>query len=180
MGMIDETISAINNLSKKSIAILIPIVITILIVFPIINSLLIVPAQVNIQYDMLIKLREISKIETKDQVELKLIDSIKSKAFESANPKEITLDFPTLYYSNLIKFYSSIILWAIVFVMLIFQKQKLLLKIGSLILVAVFAFIIGYIGLLIPDIVSPWVNYFGFPIIQVIFLAIVLNVKPKT
>ena len=51
-------------------------------------------------------------------------------------------------------------------------------KVFALLLVALFGGIFGGIGSIIPTIVNPWVNYVGYPVLQLIAL-IALTIKPK-
>ena len=51
-------------------------------------------------------------------------------------------------------------------------------KVLALLLVALFGGILGGIGSIIPTIVNPWVNYIGYPVLQLIAL-ITLTIKPK-
>ena len=51
-------------------------------------------------------------------------------------------------------------------------------KVFALLLVALFGGIFGGIGSIIPTIVNPWVNYIGYPVLQLIAL-IALTIKPK-
>lgn len=51
-------------------------------------------------------------------------------------------------------------------------------KILAFVLVALFGGILGWIGSVIPTIANPWVNYIGYPVLQLIAL-IALTIKPK-
>lgn len=57
-----------------------------------------------------------------------------------------------------------------------FEDKKA--KILAFLLLALFGGILGGIGYIIPIIFNPWVNYFGYPILQLIIL-IALIAKPK-
>lgn len=51
-------------------------------------------------------------------------------------------------------------------------------KVLALLLLALFGGILGWIGYIIPTIFNPWINYIGYPVLQLIAL-IALAIKPK-
>lgn len=57
-----------------------------------------------------------------------------------------------------------------------FENKKM--KVLAFLLLALFGGILGAIGYIIPIIFNPWVNYIGYPILQLIIL-IALIAKPK-
>jgi len=91
----------------------------------------------------------------------------------------LSFDIKKAYKDDPWKFYSATIIWILCFYLLLFQKMKFIQKVGSLIMVILFIIGIGIIGLLLPDIYSPWINYIGFPILQIIFLISLLDIKTK-
>jgi len=59
------------------------------------------------------------------------------------------------------------------------KKLKWYMKIASIIMVLIFIAAIGAIGLLLPTIGSPWVNYFIYPALQLVLLGSILDIKTK-
>lgn len=51
-------------------------------------------------------------------------------------------------------------------------------KVLAFLLLALFGGILGWIGYIIPNIFNPWINYVGYPVLQLIIL-IALVIKPK-
>jgi hypothetical protein len=79
------------------------------------------------------------------------------------------------------KFLSGSILGILLMIVALFAKyEKAILKIVGFILVGVFAAIIGGIGLLIPTFDPPMINYFGYPIVQLILLIIGVSAYQKS
>jgi len=46
-----------------------------------------------------------------------------------------------------------------------------------MLMIVLFILVVGYIGLLLPTIGTPWVNYFLYPILQIIFFISFLDIK---
>ncbi|MDD3231088.1 MAG: hypothetical protein PHE09_18020, partial [Oscillospiraceae bacterium] len=57
-----------------------------------------------------------------------------------------------------------------------FEDQKT--KVFAFLLLALFGGVLGWIGYIIPTIFNPWINYIGYPVLQLIAL-IALAVKPN-
>ncbi len=51
-------------------------------------------------------------------------------------------------------------------------------KISAFLLLALFGAILGWIGRMIPTIIDPWINYIGYPVLQLSVL-LPLAIKPK-
>ena len=69
------------------------------------------------------------------------------------------------------------LLFILVLIAFLFQKQKWYIKIASFIMLIIIILGIGAIGLLLPTIINPWFNYIGYPILQIIFLISLLDLK---
>ncbi len=79
--------------------------------------------------------------------------------------------------SNWGKFLSGFSLWILFSVIFIFDKKNSIgKKIGSILVLLIVGAIFGGVGMLIPIIYSPWVNYIGYPALQLVVL-IILVVK---
>ena len=104
--------------------------------------------------------------EIEEQRELAFSSTISSKQTQSKVP--------------LIKFLSGgILAWIVTLCvpfMNTFENKKA--KILAFLLLALFGGFLGWIGYIVPIIINPWVNYIGYPILQIIML-IALTVKPK-
>lgn len=58
------------------------------------------------------------------------------------------------------------------------EWQDLLQMILAFLLLVLFGGILGGVGYIIPTLFNPWINYIGYPVLQLIAL-IALAIKPK-
>jgi len=109
-------------------------------------------------------------------IKYSMLDSTFNKEKYIEN-NQISINFINRYKNCPGKFYSGILLWLIVLVAALFQKQKWYMKIAMMLMIVLFILVVGYIGLLLPTIGTPWVNYFLYPILQIIFFISFLDIK---
>lgn len=161
MGVISDTFSAALLINKKNIKIVVIFVLIIGILSPLIDSLFIKPTQIQQEIAILKEINKIKEIEIQNNIE----------------NNQISINFINRYKNCPGKFYSGILLWLIVLVAALFQKQKWYMKIAMMLMIVLFILVVGYIGLLLPTIGTPWVNYFLYPILQIIFFISFLDIK---
>jgi len=147
------------------------------ILFPIIDSLIIKPIQIEQQISILTKINEFEKVTYTSDIEQRLRLDILSKAEKLIEKNQVSINLATRYNDDPWKFYSGVIFWLFVLIAFLFQKQKWYIKIGSFIMLIIIILGIGAIGLLLPTIINPWVNYISYPILQIIFLISLLDLK---
>lgn len=161
MGVISDTFSAALLINKKNIKIVVIFVLIIGMLSPLIDSLFIKPTQIQQEIAILKEINKIKEIEIQNNIE----------------NNQISINFINRYKNCPGKFYSGILLWLIVLVAALFQKQKWYMKIAMMLMIVLFILVVGYIGLLLPTIGTPWVNYFLYPILQIIFFISFLDIK---
>lgn len=179
MGVISDAFSAALLINKKNIKIVVIFILIIGILYPFIDSIFIKPTQIQQEIQILNQINEIEMIETRTDLENRLKNDIESKVDNYIANKQISIDLIARYKNDPWKFYSGIVLWLIVFVAIFFQKQKWYMKIAMILMVGLFILCIGSIGLLLPTLGTPWVNYIIYPILQIIFLISSLDIKTK-
>lgn len=179
MGVISDAFSTALLINKKNIKLVVLFVLVIGMLFPLIDSLLIKPTQIQQEIAILNEINKIEEIEMQTDIEKRLKDDIEKKVEKYIENNQISINLINRYNSDPWKFYSGILLWVIVLVAIIFQKNKWYMKIAMMLMVVFFILCIGFVGLLLPTIGSPWVNYFLYPILQIIFLVSLLDIKAK-
>jgi len=177
MGVISDTFSAALLINKKNIKIVVIFVLIIGMLSPLIDSLFIKPTQIQQEIAILKEINKIKEIEIQNNIEKRLKDDIEKKLEKYIENNQISINFINRYKNCPGKFYSGILLWLIVLVAALFQKQKWYMKIAMMLMIVLFILVVGYIGLLLPTIGTPWVNYFLYPILQIIFFISFLDIK---
>jgi hypothetical protein len=161
------------KITRKNIVIFMLLLILFLILLPLINKLFLIPIQINQKINLYKELVFIASNDEENEILFNLrtliFDDIKLLQTDNV----IIFDFFELYKNNRIKFYTGIVIPLLICFLLLFQKDKLHSKFFGIIIMALIGFIAGYIGMLIPNIVSPKVNYIGYPIIQIIILVLI-------
>ena len=179
MGIFNESLNTILLVNKKNIKNVIIFIIAFGVLYPFIDSLIIKPIQIQQELSIFKDIKTLDKVESYSEVQKQLYDDINNKIEKYLSTNSLSFDIKQAYKDDPWKFYSATIIWILCFFALLFQKLKLIQKVGSLIVVVLFIIGIGVIGLLLPDIYSPWINYIGFPTLQIIFLISLLDIKTK-
>lgn len=180
MGIISDLFSAAVMITNKNIKVAIILVLIVGIFFPVIDSLLIKPIQIEQEISVLNKIHDLEGKEFSSEIEKRLKNDIELKVKKYLENNQVSINLKQRFYADPWKFYSGISVWVIVLFMLVIQKKtKWYMKIASIIMVLIFIAVIGAIGLLLPTIGSPWVNYFLYPALQLVFIGSILDIKTK-
>lgn len=104
-----------------------------------------------------------------EQQRERTVNSIINKVLNTANGVIYNEQSKEIYW---LKFFSSTIWLLILDIFIPFMKtfKKRSDKIMAFIVVSLFTILLGWIGTLIPTIIAPKVNYFGWPLLQLIFI----------
>jgi hypothetical protein len=170
MSIISDIVNTALNINKKNIKVIIILILLFLLLLPVLNKIIIIPVQLSQEIELLNKIVEINKVIPKSAEENQLKQKILADVRKFLEERSFTFDPFELYKNNPGKFFSGISLWILVFILLLFQKIKFISKIAAMILVLIIGLFLGYISMLIPDLFSPWINYIGFPLLQIIFI----------
>jgi hypothetical protein len=180
MGIISDIFSALSMITKKNIKIFIVVFIIIGMLFPLIDSLLIKPIQIEQEISILNRIHDLEGMDLSTEVEKQIKADIDLKVEKYFENNQVSINLKQRYIEDPWKLYSGILFWIIILFILMFQKNlKWYMKIASCFVVLILIVAIGAIGLLLPTMGSPWVNYFMYPLIQIVFLASLLDLKPK-
>ena len=179
MSIINESLTSILQINKKNLKIVVIFILICGVCYPFIDSLFIKPVQIEQEISILTKINDLSNRKLSKDIELKLYADINAKAEKLITNNQISENLIYRYNNDPWKLYSGILLWIIVLIALLFQKQKLMMKIAPIFLLILIIAGIGAIGLMLPTIISPWVNYFGYPLLQIVFLVSSMDIKPE-
>ncbi|WP_394697947.1 hypothetical protein [uncultured Sphaerochaeta sp.] len=180
MGIISDLFSTILMITKKNIKAVIIILLILGMLFPLIDSLLIKPIQIDQEISVLNKIHELEKVEFSTEIEKQLKRDIDQKVERYLDHNHVSISLKQRYFEDPWKLYSGIMIWVILLFVLVFRKElKWYMRIASVFLVILFISGIGAVGLLLPTLGSPWVNYFMYPIIQIVFLVSAMDIKTK-
>ena len=180
MGVISDLFSAILMIKQKNIKIVIIILLIIGMLLPLIDSLLIKPIQIEQEISVLNKIHELEEKEFSTEIEKQLKSDIDLKIEKYLDNNQVSINLKQRYDEDPWKLYSGISFWVIILIILLLKKElKWYMKIATIIMVLLFIAIIGTIGLLLPTLGSPWVNYFVYPVIQIVFMISMLDIKTK-
>ena len=172
-----------NLKNPKLYAVLAALLIIVAIVFPYIDANFFFYNRIEERVSILQSLSEIDREKVSQSPALQeeydaIISEIK-KQRELSISNAISFDQPKNHVP-LLKFLSGgVLAWIIALwvpFMNTFQDSKA--KVLAFFLLILFGGILGGIGYIIPIIFNPWVNYIGYPLLQLIAL-IVLAIKPK-
>nr|WP_320120845.1 hypothetical protein [uncultured Sphaerochaeta sp.] len=167
-------------ITKKNIKAVIIILLILGMLFPLIDSLLIKPIQIDQEISVLNKIHELEKVEFSTEIEKQLKRDIDQKVERYLDHNHVSISLKQRYFEDPWKLYSGIMIWVILLFVLVFRKElKWYMRIASVFLVILFISGIGAVGLLLPTLGSPWVNYFMYPIIQIVFLVSAMDIKTK-
>lgn len=175
MGVVSEVFESILSLSKKNIKLLILIVLLALISFPVVDVLIIRPLQINQKIDLLQKIGTLDSLSLSSPEANALRKAINQEIDQYLQGRTININPVSRILDQPWKFVTGAVLWVLFFLILLFQRQKLYVKILALILVLFVGAFLGYVGTLIPNIFSPIFNYIFYPIVQIVFLASLFN-----
>lgn len=180
MGIISDLFSTILMITKKNIKAVIIVLLILGMLFPLIDSLLIKPIQIDQEISVLNKIHELEKIEFSTEIEKQLKRDIDQKVERYLDHNHVSISLKQRYFEDPWKLYSGIVIWVILLFILLLRKEiKWYHKIATALLVILFIAGIGAVGLLLPTLGSPWVNYFVYPIIQIVFLVSAMDIKTK-
>jgi hypothetical protein len=171
MGIVSEVFDTVVSLGKKNIKLLLLLIVAALVLFPLLDSLVIKPLQIRQKIDILQKIGELDNQQTISPEAKSLRTAVNADIDAFLKNQNVDIAPVPRVTGQPWKFVSGASIWLLFFVILLFQQQKLYIKVLALILVLGIGAFLGYIGTLIPTLVSPWFNYIGYPIVQMVFLA---------
>jgi hypothetical protein len=101
---------------------------------------------------------------------------------ELSRRKVFSPSIPSIGFASSVSFWKALtgaLFWlslAIAGLFGAFGKEN---KIAAAVILGIIAFLFGYIGTIIPTIKDPWVNYIGFPLLQVVVIVLVSDRAQK-
>ena len=168
--------------NPKFYAVIAALIIVVVLVFPYIDANFFFYNRIEKRIDILQSISEVDIERISQSPALKeeydaILSEIETQRERSVAGAISTNPNPTI---TLLKFLSGgALAWIITLCvpfMNTFKDRKT--KILAFVLVVLFGGILGGIGSIIPTIVNPWVNFIGYPVLQLIAL-IALTIKPK-
>jgi ATP-dependent Zn protease len=173
---------------KTSLLKIIILCLVIVIIFPVISNYLFSNTRLNQQIQIIKELNNINRdnildTRVRDYYDT-IVESLKNNK-PQASQIVIIRDYPKqisdyLKTTNIIKFLSGSIWWILFFIVGVFAKQdSRQAKFSSLIIMLLFIFIFGIVGVYIPTFDPFVINFIGFPMIQICILIIIILLVSK-
>lgn len=171
-----------NNLKNpKMYAFLLVLVVVVFLLFPYFDANLFYYKRVNDRVDILNKISNLDVEKIQQDPTLKR--EYESILNELSQQPESTVTYLVQKESdstkNMVKFITGgLLFWVFAFVCFGLSGLKTIpRKIIGFVICAILGVLLGFIGKAIPNIFTPWVNYIGFPLLQIIFLALLFTSK---
>jgi hypothetical protein len=103
---------------------------------------------------------------------LKLVESYRKQRHFTVIPTGVFQTLPSSPREQLYKFASGTLLLGFIGLAYLFSAKKIPFRnrIGGFVLMLLLAAILGLVAMLIPTFYSPWINYIGMPILQLLLL----------
>jgi len=103
---------------------------------------------------------------------LKLVESYRRQRHFAVIPAGVFQTLPSSPREQLYKFASSTLMLGFIGLAYLFSAKKVPIRnrIGGFVMLLFLAVILGVVAMLIPTFRSPWINYIGMPILQLVLL----------
>ena len=129
-------------------------------------------------------LQKITEIDTEKLSENKVLENEYNKIISEIEKQEefsisnaLNTDYNNYKWGKFIS--GGVLAWLLAICSLFMKSVKgFWMRIVTLIFIAVFGIVLGFIATFIPTIFDPWVNYIGFPLVE-IFIAAAFTLKQK-
>lgn len=174
----------ISNLKNpRMYALFLALVVVFFLLFPYLDANLFYYKRINDRVDVLTKVSELDEDSFENNPILKeeykrILKEISDQP-ESMVSNILTKE--TNRSATIAKFITGgILFWIIAFCCFAFKGLKTLgYKVFGFVLFVIFGIIFGFIAKSIPNIFNPWVNCIGFPLVQILFAALIFTSNKK-
>ena len=180
MGNFSEILGAIRSISDKGAKLIVPVALAAMILYPWVDRNFLAANRVLDHIAVLQEYNEIDNLSEMAPESQALYGQIRDDVQMLTERARTPESLRHLIGANLGKFISGALLLAMVAVAVLFTKtEKAWQRIGSFVVALAIAFAAGLVGAFLPTVGRPWVNYVGFPIVQLILAFALIRPRMK-